>query len=385
MKKLTIIYTSSSPNTIGNACRLEMIKYLAHHFATIIITNQPAYIRSFHLGNEVLSPDFFMIKKGSILKRIRYWRSLAVFVNSLKCDGVFLFDGDSPSVIWLKKPAFQYIHQYGQRTEYTGGAVKKVIKHVMAKFYIFLKIKGLISSKINFTVSESIIDIFNRKGVRNLELITHALDLKFYSEPFLSKEHEILKELKKAGYFIITYAGWCSENRGFSLLLDSIKIASKQDRKLLLLIAGADEFYTDRISRFKEQNDLNCNILNLGIIELALIPGVLYYSDVCLNFWVDLPGFRFSPPQKIVEYFAAGKPVLCNRIASHERLVSHSINGLILDYDANQLADACIYLKKNPLILAELSKNAINESKKYEIDTVYGKMVNSMKTVLNAT
>jgi len=41
MKKLTILFTTSHADTLGNACRLEMVDYLTQHFVTTMLTNQP--------------------------------------------------------------------------------------------------------------------------------------------------------------------------------------------------------------------------------------------------------------------------------------------------------------------------------------------------------
>ena len=72
----------------------------------------------------------------------------------------------------------------------------------------------------------------------------------------------------------------------------------------------------------------------------------MYFSDVCLSFLDDVPAHHLSPPQKILEYFAAGKPVICNKIRTHELLVNHGVNGFILEKNPKEMSEIILKLKK---------------------------------------
>jgi glycosyltransferase involved in cell wall biosynthesis len=312
------------------------------------------------------------------------WRKVAKIINSLKSDLCFMFDDTSPISNLINVPVFQYVHQYGNRSSKKAKILKTIYRNVMSiineKFYL----SGLKKSKTVFVVSEPIIEILKKKGVKNLVYTPHGINIEIFRNPLISSFHDILKEKKKDGYFIVSYTGWVTENRGYQLMMDSIKETVYVDKKILLVIAGADENFSKRIKEYAKANNLQDNIINFGIIDVSLITGILYYTDVCLSFLEDVPAYRISPPQKIIEYFAAGKPVICNKIQTHEMLVTHRKNGLILDYDVLEVKEAILELKNNQDLINEMSRNAQEEAKKHDINVVYGNLVNKIKASINA-
>lgn len=379
MKKITIIFTTSHSDTLGNACRLEMIDFISQYFNVTIITNEIDLIKNRYKNCEII--EFKKRRKVNIpiISDIAEWREMAKYINDLSNDLIFMFDDTSQVTLWLKKPVFQYVHQYGDRSL---SSSKKIIKNILIvpikKIKEFLYIKGLKKSESVFVVSKPIIQILNKKGIRKLTLAPHGINLNKYTIPFVTEFHAKLKTLKEQGYFIVTYTGWVAENRGYQLMMDSINEIVKKDNMVLLVIAGADKDFSIKIRIFSEQNNLEENILNYGIIDNSLIPGVLFYSDVCLSFLDDVPAYHISPPQKIVEYFAAGKPVICNKIEPHEWLVENGKTGYIIDKNPIKICDAILQLKNNPDLLQKMSKNAKKESLKYDIEMIYHSMVKIM-------
>ncbi|MFW6046859.1 MAG: glycosyltransferase [Candidatus Woesearchaeota archaeon] len=382
MTKLSIIFTTNHADTLGNANRLEMAKFLSRHFKTTVFTNQFEFINKHFPHCEVKQLE---TKKGKLpfISDVFYWKSIAKEINSIDCDAVFMAYSTSPVAIWLNKPVFQYIHQYGRRSKKSGNILKELKRSFSEWFSEWFFFGGMKNSKINFAVSQLIIDFFRKKGVPNLVLNPHAMDINKYQQPLLTQEHDYLKKLKEEEYFIAAYTGWTTIDRGFYLMLDAIRYATEEDKKVILAIAGADDEFTQKIKSYTMQYKLENNIVNFGVVDVSIIPGILHYADVCISFWDKLPGHIYAPPQKVIEYFAAGKPVLCNDIQTHELYVTNGINGLLLNYDAKVLADTLLKLKNNPEKLKTMSQNALEEAYKYDINNVYGNMVKRINEQLN--
>ncbi|MHA1342690.1 MAG: glycosyltransferase [Promethearchaeota archaeon] len=289
----------------------------------------------------------------------------------------------SPVTLWLEKPVFQYVHQYGERSDKNKYLVKRAFRSIYKKFMDYYYIKGLRKSLTVFVVSQPIIEILKHKGVTNLILTPHGVKLDKFQKPLINNFHKGLKDLKAREYFIITYTGWVTENRGFQLMMDSIKKIAQKESKVVLVIAGADKHFSERITEFAKQNHLEGNIINFGVIDMALIPGILHLSDVCLSFLDDVPAYKISPPQKVIEYFAAGKPVICNKIQTHELLVKDGVTGLITRYDARDISTKILRLMKDRELLKTMSQNALEEAKKYDINVIYGQMVELINAQLD--
>jgi len=381
MKKLTIIFTTSHADTLGNACRLEMVRYLTNNFDTTIITNRKDFIERQFENTRVVSIE--QKRKIPFLSDLFDWKSIAKITNKIESDAVFMFDDDSQSTIWIKKPVFQYVHQYGERSDKNINLVKKINWNILKKFREYYYLKGLRKSAAVFVVSHPIIEILKYKGVKNLSYVPHGVNLSKFQKPLLNEFHRDIIDLKSNGYFIITYTGWVTENRGYQLMMDSIKKVAEKERKAVLVIAGADKHFSERIAEYAEQNHLEDNIINFGIIDVSLIPGILHLSDVCLSFLDDVPAYKISPPQKVIEYFAAGKPVICNKIKTHEWLVKDGVTGFITRYDAKDVSTKIMRLIQDKELLKTMSQNALEEAYKYDIKNVYGNMVKKINEVLN--
>lgn len=381
--KLSVIFTTTHADTLGNANRLEIIRFLSNALETIIFTNQPVFVKKlfpYCKVEELTRKNKCLI---SLINNFYFWKSIADKVNSIPCDAVFMMYDNAPAAFWIKYPVIQYIHQFGERGIKKKWGVRPFFKNIMNFITEAYSNKGLRKSKLVFAVSQPIINLFKSKSINNLQLLPHGMDLKKYQNPLLLPNHDSLKKLKDEGYFIVTYTGWVTEGRGFSLMMNSIKEAVKIDNKIVLVIAGADNRFSNEIESFKKQNNLQFNIINYGIVDVSLVPGILFYADVCLSFLNDVPAHSFSPPQKIIEYFAAGKPVICNKIESHLCLVNHNMNGLILNYDFLEVADAIINLKIKPDLLKTLSANALSSSLVFDVQFVYGNMLKKMNIALS--
>jgi glycosyltransferase involved in cell wall biosynthesis len=371
--------------TIGIESRIEIIRYLTNHFKTTVITNNVEFIKMQIYNCNVIKYNYYNdnILINNMLNYFK-WKKTATMLNDKSTDMVFMFEYTTTLSCLLKHPKFIYVSQYGNRSSKKVNLIKSIYRSIAGflkdKFYL----AGLKNSETVFVVSEPIVKILKKKGVKNLVHTPHGINIKKFRNPLITDFHTVLKEKKNDGYFIVSYTGWVSENRGYQLMVDSLKEAVKVDKKIMLVIAGADENFSGRITEFTEVNNLQENIINFGVIDVSFIPGILHYSDVCLSFLGDVPAYRISPPQKVLEYFAAGKPVICNKIETHEILVTHKKNGLILDYDALEVKNAILELKDNKKLLNEMSRNAQEEAKKHDINVVYGKLVNKMKEIIDA-
>lgn len=373
--KASILFTTKSRSTLGNSSRLEMIKFLTNHFESTIYTNQGAFIKSFLPNNKVVELPQKKTKRIPLLSDLSLNKNWARILNEDNSKFVFMFDDTAQTVNWINKPVYLYVHQFGERSLVKNNIFRNRIKRalkIIKEYWIF---NGLRKSKLVFVVSKPIIELLKKKSIKNTILVTHAIDLNKFRQPYISEFHSGLMQFKKNGFFIVTYTGWFSDSRGFNLMLESLKNSVMIDSKIVFVFAGADSSFYQKINSFSVLNNLTENIINFGQVESNLIPGILYFSDVCLSFLDDLHAFHISPPQKIIEYFGAGKPVICNKIEPHEWLVTHEKNGLLVDQNPIEVTKAIIKLKNDPLLYKKMAVNAFNTAQKYSIEDVYGKMI----------
>jgi glycosyltransferase involved in cell wall biosynthesis len=149
------------------------------------------------------------------------------------------------------------------------------------------------------------------------------------------------------------------------------------------VIAGSDVHHTIKISDYFREKNLEGNLLCMGKIDYNFIPGVIALSDVGLSFLEDNRVYQMSPPQKVIEYMAAGKPVIANTIQTHSILIKNEYNGFLTDNDPAKISEKILFLKENREIYKSISQNALKTASKSETSEVYKEMEAVINNVLN--
>jgi glycosyltransferase involved in cell wall biosynthesis len=90
-----------------------------------------------------------------------------------------------------------------------------------------------------------------------------------------------------------------------------------------------------------------------------------------------------SPPQKVIEYMASGKPVIANKIQTHSMLITNEYDGFLTDYDPLMISDRILFLKANPDVHKLMSRNVLKTASKFDTSLVYKEMKEVMTRVLN--
>lgn len=380
--KLAAVYFARTQDTVGNSIRLNILRFLSEQFLLVLFTNQRRLSYQKLSDIEIKDIPGRSRPRIPVFSDIVWWSGIAAQIRAEKVDLVFLFHDTAPIALWLTQPCFQYVHQVHEMIGLNPES--SYLQRFVQKIDELFILSGLRKSTTNFVVSQPIIDYLSKKGVMNLELTPHGVDLSLYQTPYITHFHDDIIRMKVNGKFIVTYTGWVSEIRGLWLLLHSLREAVKADPKVVFVIAGSEDKYLDIINRFAEENELVNNLLNYGRVDHSLVPGILVNSDVCLSFLDVIPAYEMSPPQKVVEYFAAGKPVIANKIATHDLLIKDGFNGFIVSQNATDVSRTIQKLIKDRPLLETLSSNALKTGEKYQLLEIYGKVVTKMKGCLNA-
>ena len=370
---LVAIFCTTHADSVGNSCRLQLLAELSKRFEVTILTNQVSYIKSLGIGHEVLQlPDYQSpLMRLPVISKLYYAKKLAGFLNN-ECVGkkLFVFHDTSDYVLFLKKDIQVYscVHQIH---EFIGLSQRKGLSALVTKLNGKLLLAGVKRSKVIFANFQTIADYLKKNGIKQDVVVTpHFIDRTCYVEDTPQSEiSTFLKKEKLKGAFVLTYTGWVSENRGLQLMLDVVVQLAKKDKKYKLLIVGCQEDYKERIECFAKENGVGENIIVYGRVNFDLMPAILKASDICLSFLEINPVYSVSPPQKVVEYFAAGKPVVANHIQTHEYLIEHGKNGYLLD-DASSIIVHIEKLANDKQLYDELSKNALEESEKYDKEKI---------------
>ncbi len=379
-KTISVFFYFNEPESIGNVVIIHTLSFIASRFNVSIYTNQADFLRICLPNVSIISLNHIKLMRNSVIGMLIYCRKVAKILNSDNSDAVFIGHNSAPIALWLNKTCFQYVYQVH---EMLGLEKKSVTGKIYQSAMEYIIIKGIRASKANFVVSEPIIQYLKLHNSNNLYLTPHCVDLKRFSVPAISEVHNGILRKKELGYFIVCYTGWISRERGLHLMLESLFLAHLSDKKILFVIAGSDLKQTGEINKYFLERKMEENIICLGKINHDLIPGVIALSDVGLSILEDNPVYRMSPPQKVIEYMASGKPVIANKIQTHSMLITNDYDGFITENDPAVISDKIMFLKTNPDIYKTMCKNVLNTASKFDTSLVYNKMKEVICEVLN--
>jgi glycosyltransferase involved in cell wall biosynthesis len=378
-RTISAFFYFKEPESIGNTVIIHTLSYLASRFNIKIYTNQDDFLRRLLPEAHIISLSHIKLLGKSSFGVLSYCRKIAKILNSDSSDAVLIGHNYAPIALWLNKTCFQYVFQVHEMLglERKSGLAK--IDQILMEYII---IKGLRASNAKFVVSEPIIKYLQSHKSDNLYLTPHCVDLKRFSVPSFSGIHDEIVRKKEQGYFIVCYTGWISEERGLHLMLESLFLSLLKNPEILFVIAGSDGKHTTEINNYFQERNLKENIICLGIIDYEFIPGVIALSDVGLSILENNPVYRMSPPQKVIEYMAAGKPVIANKILTHTLLITDEFDGFITENNPTAISERILYLKENPDIYKQMSINVIKTASKFDTLLVYKEMEDVISDVL---
>jgi len=183
---------------------------------------------------------------------------------------------------------------------------------------------------------------------RKLWVINNGIDLE--GEENRSQDTQLRENLNiKEEDTVIIHIANITPVKGHDFLLKAFKVILKENSNVKLLIVGADEM-NGSVENLVEQLKIGDSVFCLGVRKD--ISQLLYISDICV-----LPSLSEGMSNSIMEYMAAGKPVIATRVGGSPELVEHGVNGLLVE-KANEaeLADAILELVQDPNKCVEMGK-----------------------------
>jgi len=148
---------------------------------------------------------------------------------------------------------------------------------------------------------------------------------------------------------IIIHVANITPIKGHDVLLRAFKAILKENSDVKLLIVGADEM-NGSIEALAEQLQISNKVFCLG--ERKDVSQLLNISDICV-----LPSLSEGMSNAIMEYMAAGKPVIATQVGGNPELVEHGVNGLLVEKaNETELADAILELVQDPNKCVEMGK-----------------------------
>lgn len=213
-------------------------------------------------------------------------------------------------------------------------------------------------------------------------IINNGVDLEQFN---YDKENYVTSdsELEDLGIFKVVYTGSIRRVNNLGLLLDVAKCVS--DPRVTFLIWGDGNELESLKKRVQEENIINVHFK--GNVEKKYIPYIVSKAD--LNIMHSTPSeiFRFGiSPNKLFDYFAAGKPILCDFPCAYNPAINCNAGIEVVDPRPENIASAIEKMVALPQEqYRQYCDNALDAAKKYDLRVLTDKMVEVIKGVSKST
>ena len=275
------------------------------------------------------------------------------------------------------KPGITYVsHCHDNMIEFRNFSLKTIFNKL--KLARFFEKKWMIRkySKCNnyfltiSTNSEKYYKSVLPKKLQKIKLLPNAISLKKFDTRLESEKNNLTEKLK-----LIT-VGTLFKLKNHSFLLDVIKELKNKKINVELNILGDGP----------EKNNLQHKINHLNLQTTVKLVGnvknvenYLRNSDIYIHSSLsEAFGLVF------IEAMAAGLPIVSLNGGGNKDLIKNDFNGYILDKPNVKLfIEKILQIKNNTILYNKLSKNAIEFSKRFSIESYADKLIKWYKKILH--
>lgn len=194
----------------------------------------------------------------------------------------------------------------------------------------------------------------SRRGSgKSIFVLPNGVDLELFDDPPALPRREARRFRDR---FTAAFVGSLKPWHGVGHLLSAFARLTESAPKAQLLFLGDGPMRSeveDATRRFGAER-----VAFIGSVPHEEVPSWLAHADVGVAPYPDLDHFYFSP-MKVVEYLAAGLPVVASRIGQNAQLVEHERCGLLVTPgNESELAGALLRLYREPRERARMARRA---------------------------
>lgn len=306
------------------------------------IIHENVYIHPSPL-HRLMQPLFIKHKGEQLLKERQYYlitsHDFGFFYNGI--GATWLLSGKDISLV----SEIHHIEGYPIAT-----SLRERLWRLAARQYLpFIARKGAYFRVVNSDVAQQL-ETLGVTPERIRKLYSIYLDLDIYQPQKTEKRYDVL--------FIARLA----TNKGIMLLLDAIRLITKKYPKIILAIRG-DGILKPQIEHYITSHHLEENIIFLPRVRDSAMPE-LYNQAKMLVCASTVEG----NPRVTIEAMACGTPVISTRVGIMPEVIRHGENGLLVDWDASEIAKAIQQLLDDNNLYRRISEAGQKSVQQFDAD-----------------
>ncbi len=201
--------------------------------------------------------------------------------------------------------------------------------------------------------SPGFIDHITKRGGRNIELIANGVDPDMFTPGGNGVDFRLAHGF--ADKYVIMYAGAHGISNDLEVMLSAARLTSTTEKLVYVLVGDGKE--KGNLMRLAQEWNLT-NVFFFPPFPKTEMPRVLAAADACLAILKPVEMYKTTYPNKVFDYMAAGKPVLCAIDGVIREVVESAQAGVFVPPgDPNALADAAEIFASAPTMHAQMGTN----------------------------
>lgn len=230
--------------------------------------------------------------------------------------------------------------------DFHGSLTKEMVSHsylsggILKK--VFFEIERWIDNLGDAAISssdENTKDIKKLRKDHEVETVLDGANVSHYEKNLgkveLRKEFELPEDKT-----IVTYTGAMIMNKGIQYLLDAIPLVLNENKDIFFVVAG---FPAEDVNDFVLKNNLKESVRVISPLDYFQMPKLLLASDMGID---PKDSSTLQASGKILQYMAAGLPVVCYDRDNNRRYLGEGAN-YSKNVSADGLAQAILELASN--------------------------------------
>lgn len=169
----------------------------------------------------------------------------------------------------------------------------------------------------------------------------------------------------------LIYMGTLSPLWGIDLAIKAMPALLDSIPNIRLLIVGAGPTEADlrALKTLSHALDVTERVSFLGHLEYEALPAVLGEADIGIATSLPRSQFRrYASPLKLIEYMAAGLPVIATRVGQTEITMEQAGAGILIDRSVEEFVAAAVRLLSDQKLYEHCAQSAITYAADFDWD-----------------
>jgi glycosyltransferase involved in cell wall biosynthesis len=311
--------------------------------------------------NRSQSRLYYLLNGLGILKDLSYIFFMSVFIL-VRIPGRFdvgvAMGPFGSAVVYLLKKMGKIRCQVYEDRDYEEGFFHNPMRRA---FVGWLERAGIRSADQVISIGERLAALRKEQTGRVVPVVTTGVDV--------SRYHCNRKPVTDSPQLV--YVGNVTHWSGLEVIIEGFALFRRHFPDATLKIVGEGlPGYQKTLIEVAQQHSITEFVTFTGRVENSEIPGYLAQAHLGIAVFRPIQLRAYAFPLKLLEYMAAGLPVLGNHdTETGDVILKHDV-GACVDFDAEEFAKACVEILSDADRYQKLSSNALEAVKEYNWPTL---------------